>query len=537
MDNILSYIRWRGDLSIIEKTFNEVDNLIFSVLSYIDFGGIVPGVGEDKFITLKDVYRLIFMANKEAKQFQVHGALDLSESFFEKIACSKRFGSAKFFNYKDICDDNLQIQFAALHIELDDGTVYIAFRGTDETILGWREDFAMSFQTVPAQKEAVKYLEQTMLGTNKKYRIGGHSKGGNLAVYASMMCEETLKNQIIEIYNNDGPGFSKEMLETQRYESVSNRIVQIIPQFSVIGMLFEHREVYKIVKSGASGIMQHDAMTWEVEGDHFLEAEDLMPECKVINRIFDTWLEDVNIEQRKIFTKNFFDALEAGGAKKLNDVANGGITGFESILVNMVSSEKETKIVAYKLIKSIVKSLKQINLVELCERGKVIKSTFIAFLGLFFMVLSECALQVVGTVLVFVVLFFSVRRVIYRTTQKSASKIVNRYIKAFYIVVISLIILFILQKNIFIFSSNFSLGGVFIINGVIILKNVAKCINKNEKLWWMPLARALLSIIFGVVALVTSNRTMKMYVFVIGSFMIIEGLCQVIAEMHYCRNI
>lgn len=523
MDNIFSYIRWRGDISFNERPFNEVDNLILAVLAYIDFSGIIPEIFIGS-ITLKEAYKLICGKNHGADGFKIHGFLDLSRSFFEKMAYSKRFGNAKLSNYKDICDEELQIQFAGLHVDLGDGTVYVAFRGTDQTILGWREDFSMSFQTVPAQQEAVRYLEQTMNVDYKKYRIGGHSKGGNLAVYSAMMCNDILKNKIIEIYDNDGPGVCKEMLQVKKFKAIQHKIIRIIPQFSVIGMLFEHDRPHKIVKSSATGIMQHDPMTWEVDAEYFFEVNDLMPECKTVNQIFDTWIKEVNMEQRRIFTKNFFDGLEAGGAKLITDVANGGINGFEFILTTMLSSEKDTKIVAGKFIKSVMKSLQGIN----WKTKNTIKGTCVAFLGLFFMQLPEHALQIIGMVAILVILAFSVRRIIYRATQNTNYKIVNRYSIIFYSGTVSLAVFFILKENAIMFSTNFSLGVILVSIGILKLKSVAKCLDKERKFWFIPLAYALLFIILGVVAIVSANRVMGMYIFVVGVTMIIEGLYEVI---------
>lgn len=528
MDNVLTYIKWRGDISLTERPFNEVDNLILAILSYIDFSGIAAEIINSGSISINDAYNLICDKGNKPNELKVHGFLNLPLSFFKELAYSKRFRNARISNYKDICNNDLEIQFAALHIELDDGTVYIAFRGTDQTILGWREDFSMSFQTVPAQHEAVKYLEDTMSSGCENYRIGGHSKGGNLAVYSAMMCEDSLKNQIIEIYDNDGPGFCKEMISELKYQAIQDKVIRIIPEFSVIGMLFDNDSSCKIVKSSATGIMQHDPMTWKVEGEHFFEVKDIMPECKVINQIFDTWLENVNMEQRRIFTKNFFDGLEAGGARLITDIANGGVKGFESILITMFSSEKDTKIVAGKLVKSVIKSLSRINFKKLCKTRNTIKGTLVAFLGLFFMKLPEHSLPIMGMIVISAILAFSIRRLIYRVAQNENYKIVNKYSMIFYTGTIGLVIFLVLKKNALIFSVNFSLGAILISIGVLKLKNFKKYLNKEQKIWILSLAYALLFIVFGIVAFLEGNGVKTLYVFVVGAFLIIEGLYEVI---------
>jgi hypothetical protein len=478
MDNIMTYIKWRGDISFTERPFNEVDNLILAMLSYIDFNGLVADIDTDNFIMLKDVYNMI--AGKESeREYVVHSLSALSFDFFEQVACSKRFGNCKLSNYKDAFDAEQKLQFAALHLELEDGTVYVAFRGTDQTITGWREDFTMSFQTVPAQLEAVKYLEKTITShKEKEYRVGGHSKGGNLAIYAATMCSSSVQKSIIEIYNNDGPGFSKEMLNTQQYDAIRNRIIRIVPCYSVIGMLFEHEGSCKIVKSSAAGIMQHDAITWEVTGDHFQTAEGLTKECKVMNHILDTWMESVNKEQRKIFTNNFFDSLEAGGARYIYEIAAGGVNGFESILAAMVNSEKEAKIVVGRLIQSCINNIKKINMLELWKTKKIMRGVCITLFGLLFMQLSEHALQIAGVAAVFFLIWFAVQRLIYNS-KIIIGKSMKKYIRIFYLAIILLCILLVVQQKAFIISLNFSLGAILISIGAIMLKQILEMPSKK----------------------------------------------------------
>jgi uncharacterized membrane protein HdeD (DUF308 family) len=526
MGNIMSYIRWRGDIKLSQKPFNEVDNLVLSMLSYIDFTGVVPGAGENGFVLLEEACRLI--TKKQCnKGYKIHSLTEVPSEFFQETAYSKRFRNCKLSHYQDTLDKELQTQFAAMHIELEDGTVYIAFRGTDESILGWREDFTMSYETIPAQLHAVKYLEQTLTSVGK-YRLGGHSKGGNLAVYSAMMCTIWAKDQIIEIYNNDGPGLSSEMLFMQQYEVIQDRIKRYIPSFCVIGMLFEHRCSYKIIKSSADGIMQHNGMSWEVEGDHFLVEDDLRDECKIINTIFDTWLEDVNTEQRRIFTNNFFDALEAGGAKNIDELSKGGIGGFEAVLTAMVTAEKDSKVVIGKLLKSCAATLRKINLMQIWNTKHTIKGILYILFGLFFMQLPGHALQILGTVAVFVLLVFSGQRLINNYSKGKKDK--KDYISRLYIFLSVLAILIVVQQKILIFSTNFSLSLLLIGNGAMKFKKIIHQSGKEGKyhlfIW------GILSVVLGIVALTAANRVMDTFVFTVGTFWILEGLMIIAGELY-----
>ena len=237
MGNLVDYLKWRGDLPFWENAFNEVDNLVLSYLSYYDFQDIVPGVNSAEGITVKEAAYQFFQTKKERNPF-------LDYELLEVIAGTKRFGSAILWNYEDIYDtDREKTQFAAMHILLGDGITYISFRGTDNTIMGWREDFSMSYETVSAQNRAAEYLEKTVesRGTSR-YRIGGHSKGGNLAAYGAMMCSGVVRERILQVYMNASPGFCPAMLDEERYSQVRKKIIWIAPEFSIIGMLFEREE-------------------------------------------------------------------------------------------------------------------------------------------------------------------------------------------------------------------------------------------------------------------------------------------------------
>lgn len=281
MGNVMSYLKWRGDLDFKERAFGEVDNLVLSILAYVDLDGIVPEEGVISLCEAEEKYWIKHQINEIKEK-------NSSEELFGLMAESRRFCHALLSDYREDSGDSLQ--FAALQIHLDDGTKYIAFRGTDDSIAGWREDFATSYQVTKAQELAVQYLNRCITESSSVYRIGGHSKGGNLAVYAAMQCPEEKQKAIQKIYNNDGPGICPELMNEEGFERIRRRIVRYIPEFSVIGKLFETELETHVVGSSAEGILQHDAATWTVEGDVFEEKEDTSEKCAPYNQIFDTWI-------------------------------------------------------------------------------------------------------------------------------------------------------------------------------------------------------------------------------------------------------
>ena len=253
MSNILDYLDWRGDICITASPFNKVDNLLLSELSYVNFDGILPGIEEDIWMTVKEAEQIFFSKYNKKEIYEERSFMAKAPLVLEKMAKAKRFQDMKLSCYVNQIDEEEEKQFSALVAECQDNTYFVAFRGTDDTLVGWKEDFNMSYiLAVPSQLEAVSYLEKVAEKVRGKLRLGGHSKGGNLAVYAAVQCKEEIQERIIEIYNNDGPGFSKEMLISEPYNRVRERIWTIVPQTSVVGMLLEHEEEYLVTKSSQS---------------------------------------------------------------------------------------------------------------------------------------------------------------------------------------------------------------------------------------------------------------------------------------------
>ena len=262
--NIMDYLEWYGDFDFSVLPFNEVDNLILAELSYASLDRIVTEPQPGRKITgvpVKEAAQRLMASGRVEKSCK----LEQNAGFIlYQMAKGKRFSDAVLGAYVDKHDFENQEQFSALHVYLPDDTIFVSYSGTDDTILGWKEDLNMAYQMpVPSQEEAVEYLEKTVPQDGRKIRIGGHSKGGNLAIYASVMCYDRLKRRFIEIYNNDGPGFLEPMLEKESYIEIKDRIRTIVPETSIVGMLLEHGDSYEVVKSVSKGIMLHDGLSWQ----------------------------------------------------------------------------------------------------------------------------------------------------------------------------------------------------------------------------------------------------------------------------------
>ncbi len=368
MSNILDYLDWRGDIRIAVSPFNEVDNLLLSELSYVNFDEILPGIESDIWMTVKEAEQIFFSKYDREKIYEDHSFMAKVPLVLEKMAKSQRFQDMKLSCYVNQIDEEEEKQFSALVAECSDNTYFIAFRGTDDTLVGWKEDFNMSYiSVVPSQLEAVSYLERVAEKVTGKLRLGGHSKGGNLAVYAAVQCKEEIQERIIEIYNNDGPGFSKEMLMSEPYNRVRERIWTIVPQTSVVGMLLEHEEEYLVTKSSQSGIMQHDPLSWEVLGAKFVYLDDVKKNSRILDRTLKNWINEMTRDQREEFVMALFHVIDETGAKNLSELSEDKL-GNLGALIKTVKAVKqmtaEDQEMLAKVIRGLIKAYKDVVVEE-----------------------------------------------------------------------------------------------------------------------------------------------------------------------------
>lgn len=356
MATILEYIDWRGDLTLQERPFNNVDNLLLAELCFLDFSGIVSADFSSSGITLQEACNIYFSGTPATDM----GLLvpDAILQLALRMGKSARFGQARLDGYVNQIDKETEMQFSALTATLPDGTCYVAFRGTDDTIIGWKEDFSMAFlPIVPAQKLAAAYLcAAAAAHPVNAIRVGGHSKGGNLAVYSAVFCGEQTQNQIVAIYNNDGPGFHTSLLELPEHQRVADRIVTILPETSIVGMLLEHEEDYQIVHSTQIGIMQHDGFSWQVGPEQFEQVPELSEGGKIIDHALSTVVRELSQNQLALFTDALFDILSCTDAQTLTELKEGGLKTASKMLKTLQSLDKQTRHALTGTLKLILKT-------------------------------------------------------------------------------------------------------------------------------------------------------------------------------------
>ena len=335
MGTYLDYLSWRGDLDFLKDPFNEVDNLILAELAYTKMEQIVPGIDRGETVPIREICRMY-----EEKGYKAEGSANDAYPLLRRAADSTRFAGVEAGAYVNLIDAEKSLQFSAVSFFLPDGSCYVAFRGTDNTIVGWKEDFTISYLSeTPGQYEAVRYLERIAARTRGALRVGGHSKGGNLAVYAAAFSDQNIWDRILTVYSNDGPGFNSSVTASPEYQLIQDKISLIIPESSLIGILLFNKKERKVVRSTASGMRQHDPYTWEVMGPSFVETEAQSQTSLFLDETLDRWVEQLNTEQRANLVKVIFDSMDATGSQTFTELNAKRLASYNAIFKAILSMD------------------------------------------------------------------------------------------------------------------------------------------------------------------------------------------------------
>ena len=322
MKNMLDYIKEFGHVSFEERAFSEIDALVLTELEYLPLEKVVPSdENGENFVTVKEIAE--YMQEHKQELFDENPMMITEErhEVSQVIADAPRFQSLKFFGVVSEWDKDTTKQFAAVTVEVEPSVRLVVFRGTDETLIGWKEDFLMTYSPlVAAQTDAKEYLAKQASLFDGDLMVSGHSKGGNLAIYAAATQEEDVQLRIVDIFCFDSPGLYRSVLETKGYQNIVPLAMRYIPQDSLVGLMLESEVPYVIVKSNATGAMQHSAMTWEIEDGQFIKMEKLTKNSQLNDQTFKKWTESVSDEELELFWNVFFELLFSVGIDTVNDL-------------------------------------------------------------------------------------------------------------------------------------------------------------------------------------------------------------------------
>ena len=353
MANVIDYVKWRGDISFGESPLNAIDALIFSELSYLHFDNFVPPSLTGKGVPLS-ILSEKFFANHVDKSSV--GAILPTEKMLELLklcAKSRRFSHAHVKGFINEIDIKEQKQFSAMCFDVGKNTTVVAFRGTDDTLIGWKEDLNMAFFTpIPSQSHSVDYLSKVISSTDKEnFVVCGHSKGGNLAVYSALKLAKELKERVTVVYDFDGPGFKADFAENAKNDKILSRIYKFSPENTLIGAIFNSVGTCKFVKSTVKGFTQHDAFTWEVMGREFVYVKRQSNASVDFHNTLERLVDNMTDRERVQFVDALYKFMTVNDATTLTDVASDKL----KFIVGILKTDMKTKKTVFDFMNRVIK--------------------------------------------------------------------------------------------------------------------------------------------------------------------------------------
>ena len=350
--DLFDYIKWRGDLTFKSAPMGEIDGAIFSMATYVEYDSALAEGEMDDPVSFNYVLESYFSMdeNREIKLGLI-APTDKIIRMLELISKTLRYSSMKISDFVNYINEDECCQFCAMAFHLDDGSVAVSFRGTDDTIIGWKEDFNLSFsRETPSQKKATKYLNRIA----DKYKdspiyVCGHSKGGNLAVYAAATCCDDTRKMIARVFSYDGLGQSGEIIMSEGYEKVCNRIDSFLPQSSIVGTMFNGGK-YKVVNSAYRGPYQHDLYSWELDGPAYLRLSGLSAKGVKNQSSFNGMMGKMTSSEKESFVSILFGAIESTGAKTLSEISTAKLKSMSGMIRSLNGISKEQKEVMLGII-------------------------------------------------------------------------------------------------------------------------------------------------------------------------------------------
>ncbi len=353
MADIFDYLLWRGDLTLAASPFSELDGMILSRFAYIPFeyfSQTLPG----QPVSVRDIARsaLDDGALEEGERWKLR-----DRELLEKMAASARFGDMQVCRHVSRLDERVQTQFSAVTVLLGDGRAFLAYRGTDNTVVGWKEDLNMSYLCpIPGQEMAAEYADEAGACFGGRLLLGGHSKGGNLAMYAGAFCAPAVQERIDTVYNFDGPGFFDEILEREEYRRIAARIATFVPQSSVVGMLLNHPEGHTVVHSTEKGLSQHDLYSWQMVGPRFDSLETVTGGSRFVDSAIKDWIAGTTPEQFEQFTDTVYRFMTGTQMATVHEMKENWFDTAVSFVHTVAGMEDSTRTAALETLKLLAKS-------------------------------------------------------------------------------------------------------------------------------------------------------------------------------------
>lgn len=533
MDNITDYVRWVGGTDFEGRPFSRVDNIVLCQLSYLDLKDIPELNTEDGVMTLREAVSALTNLGLSIRKM----APDDSERFTALVkaaASSVRFGELYISSFIDVLNEEDSLQFSAMTFSSapDGKWGFVAFRGTDSTIAGWKEDFMTSFQLTSSQLLAEEYL-RSALDKYDTVTVGGHSKGGNLAVYSAAVLPDVLLARIDHIYTNDGPGFCPEVLSTELIKRVNPKTTRILPQFSVVGSVFapDIDDSY-IIKSDKQMADQHELCSWGIDhGDLLLAPEGIDPLAERINKGIDRWIFSVDINERKRFINAFFDSMGEDGTKTLEEFTAQGTKGWERILKVVLGDDEGFRLAAAALPDQMFldgegKKITRSKLIRQFRKSDLAKGLAMILSGLMIFLIPEEFLFVMVSILLLAATVISVTLTVKKMKKDNwnfQAHLVDATVSS--VLLATTVITFVKEGALFVMASGIFAALLFACsyNGMARAKKT-----RSRKYAVVLIILSAVWAVSGIYILFAPENTLRVYMIIVGILAICDGLVRVI---------
>jgi len=538
MDRLLDYICWRGDLTFAERGFCDADNLVFCALAYLKF----PDECLDgRPRTLRECYDML-LRGRGVEMMTTDTDVSMAD-VVRRAAESARFGRLAVRDYVDVFDGDPKdpVQFSAVTFELDGQTRFIAFRGTDSSIAGWKEDFMISFTRTRAQELALEYL-RAHLDPGVRFYVGGHSKGANLTLYAACLLDDERQARILHLYINDGPGLCPEVLSPALLARIDERATMIVPEYCIIGKLFAPRiPDTRIVKSTAKTLAQHSIFSWGFENGALAPADTHSPHSLRANEVIDRWLTGVPTEQRSRVTDELFAALAHSGAESLFDLVQMGPTAFEDVLITLINADP----VAKKALMLLPAAAVETELDEgfLTPDTKTIPGFFRSFsteiamgaAGLTLALLPPGLIRWALALLLFAVAAWETAVTVRLLHRKNWELHREQTRVTLCIVLLVLLALSFVREQALLVLVSAVAGGVMLLYAFLSAAHMQK--SRGHRLrFWMYLAEGIFALFFGLMFLLAQERTVGYYTDAFGFALLADCALHVLVRRHEAKT-
>ena len=533
MDNITDYVRWYGAIDFEGRPFTRVDNIVLSQLAYLDLKDIPELYSGDGAMTIKDAVGYLTAHGISIRKMAPDDSIRFT-NLVKVCANSKRFGNLYISSFSDVFNEEDSIQFSAMTFSPDPkgGWAYVGFRGTDSTIAGWKEDFMMSFMLTSSQKMAADYVRKS-LDTFDTIMTGGHSKGGNLAIYSAAVLPDELFDRVEHIYTNDGPGFCPEVLKEDLIKRANPKTTRIIPQFSVVGNVFAPKvDDSHVIKSDKQMGDQHELCSWLIDhGDIMLAPEGLDPIAEKINTGFDKWIYSVDINERKRFINALFDAMSDDGTLTVEQFSAQGTKAWERVLNVVMGDDEGFRIAAASLPDQLLldgagKKVAKTGLVRQFRKSDLAKGLAMILAGLVIFLIPEAFMFLFVSILLCAATIISIVLCVKKMKKDNwnfQSHLVDATVAS--VLLATTVITFVKEGAFFVMAS-----GIF---AALLFACAYNCFARAKKTHNKPFVITLIIMsaiwaVSGIYILFAPENTLAVYMIIVGVLAITDGLIRVL---------